>query len=333
MKTWGRMPEKLKFLGPSRLLPPDIVDASQHHPMQARPHEEPAGRRIPSARWLSGAPSGQPATASGKTSPTFQAGPTSSSPKQGSSSSATATFGMGTSEAVETLQENRDWPVIDRDIHTVTSNELLRTASLKESEADVLIGGPPCQPFSKSGYWASGDTLRLDDPRAGTLGAYLRVLRDILPRVFLLENVPGLAYRSKSEGLELIKKILRASTTIEARITASRSPSSMLPTTAFHKCGNASLSWAPATDENSNFPCLHTASPTETGCFPLPNHIPPPGMLSETSRTTMIPLSKSAVNGPIFYHRSPKGKTICGIRTGEEEFSSSGGDVAIGASC
>jgi DNA (cytosine-5)-methyltransferase 1 len=111
-------------------------------------------------------------------------------------------------DAVTTLRKNRDWPVIDRDIHTVTSKEILKTASLKPSGADVLIGGPPCQPFSKSGYWASGDTLRLDDPRAGTLGAYLRVLRDTLPKAFLLENVPGLIFRSKSEGLELIQKTI-----------------------------------------------------------------------------------------------------------------------------
>lgn len=112
-------------------------------------------------------------------------------------------------EAVVTLRHNRDWPVIDRDIHTVDSKALLETAGLGEAEADVLIGGPPCQPFSKAGYWANGDTLRLDDPRAGTLGAYLRVLRDTLPRVFLLENVPGLAYRGKNEGLELIEQAIK----------------------------------------------------------------------------------------------------------------------------
>lgn len=112
-------------------------------------------------------------------------------------------------EAVATLRANRDWPVVDRDIHTVSSKELLKTAHLGAAEADVLIGGPPCQPFSKSGYWANGDTLRLDDHRAGTLGAYLRVLRDALPRAFLLENVPGLAYRGKSEGLELIERTIR----------------------------------------------------------------------------------------------------------------------------
>lgn len=113
-------------------------------------------------------------------------------------------------DAVATLRANRDWPVLDRDIHTIGSTELLETAGLAEGEADALIGGPPCQPFSKSGYWASGDSKRLDDPRAGTLGAYLRVLRDAMPRMFLLENVPGLAYNGKSEGIELIERTVTA---------------------------------------------------------------------------------------------------------------------------
>jgi len=111
-------------------------------------------------------------------------------------------------EAVATLRSNRDWPVLERDIHDVSSKELLEAARLGDAEADVLIGGPPCQPFSKSGYWASGDTLRLEDHRAGTLAAYLRVLRDTLPKAFLLENVPGLAYKGKSEGLELIQRMI-----------------------------------------------------------------------------------------------------------------------------
>ncbi len=68
----------------------------------------------------------------------------------------------------------------------------------------MLIGGPPCQPFSKSSYWVRGDTLRLDDPRADTLAGYLRVLRDTQPRAFLLENVGGLAYEGKDEGLQLL---------------------------------------------------------------------------------------------------------------------------------
>lgn len=113
-------------------------------------------------------------------------------------------------EAVTTLEANREWPVIARDIHRLPSDELLATAGLREGEADVLIGGPPCQPFSKSGYWSSGDALRLDDPRSDTLAAYLRVLRDTLPRTFLLENVPGLAFRGKAEGLDLILRTVES---------------------------------------------------------------------------------------------------------------------------
>ncbi|WP_043765206.1 DNA cytosine methyltransferase [Algiphilus aromaticivorans] len=114
------------------------------------------------------------------------------------------------SPCVETLRANREWPVIDRSIHAVSSDELLRTAGLEVGEADVLIGGPPCQPFSKAGYWASGDARRLDDPRADTVAAFLRVVRDTQPRAFLMENVAGLAYRGKDEGFRLIQSTLES---------------------------------------------------------------------------------------------------------------------------
>jgi len=43
-------------------------------------------------------------------------------------------------EAVATLRHNRPWPVIDRDIHAVSSEELLHRAGLAVGEADALIG-------------------------------------------------------------------------------------------------------------------------------------------------------------------------------------------------
>lgn len=103
-----------------------------------------------------------------------------------------------------TIELNRPWAILPGDIHDISSHDILGRAGIGVGEADVLIAGPPCQPFSKSSYWVSGDTLRLDDPRASTLAAFLRVLRDTKPRAFLLENVPGLAYETKSEGLELL---------------------------------------------------------------------------------------------------------------------------------
>lgn len=109
----------------------------------------------------------------------------------------------------ETIRLNRGWPILEGDINGFTSRKILQTAGIKRGEADVLIGGPPCQPFSKSSYWARGDSSRLDDPRADTLTAFLRVLRDTQPRAFLLENVKGLAYRGKDSGLRYILEGVR----------------------------------------------------------------------------------------------------------------------------
>lgn len=113
-------------------------------------------------------------------------------------------------DAVATLRHNRPWPVLDRDIHDISSQDILDAAGLRSGDAHLLVGGPPCQPFSKSGYWANGDAKRLDDPRASTLEAYLRVLRDVQPEAFLLENVAGLAYRNKDEGLRLLQSTVES---------------------------------------------------------------------------------------------------------------------------
>ena len=111
-------------------------------------------------------------------------------------------------DAVRTLRENRDWNIIHADIHSprASSVNILREAGLAMGEATLLCGGPPCQPFSKSGFWRTGDSKRLADPRAKTLDAYLRVLRDTLPETFLLENVPGIGFHDKSEGLQLLRQ-------------------------------------------------------------------------------------------------------------------------------
>lgn len=125
--------------------------------------------------------------------------------------------GFDTVSAVEfdrdccvTVRANRpSWNIIERSIFDVPTDELLTVGGLERGEPDLLIGGPPCQPFSKSGYWARGDSLRLDDPRASTLGAYMRVLREAQPRAFVLENVEGLAFKGKDEGLQLLLSTIK----------------------------------------------------------------------------------------------------------------------------
>ena len=107
-------------------------------------------------------------------------------------------------DCCRTLRTNRRWSIIDRSIFEVSTSQLLEKSGAAKGEIDLVIGGPPCQPFSKAGYWATGDSRRLDDPRASTLSAYLRVVEESLPKAILLENVGGLAFSGKDDGLKLL---------------------------------------------------------------------------------------------------------------------------------
>ncbi|OOE56250.1 DNA cytosine methyltransferase [Salinivibrio kushneri] len=110
--------------------------------------------------------------------------------------------------ACNTLRSNRSWNVIEGDIHDISSQQIANVGGIAPGEVDLLIGGPPCQPFSKSAMWATGNTKRLDDPRSDTLTAYLRVLKDLKPKAFLIENVNGIAFKGKEEGLNLLKSVI-----------------------------------------------------------------------------------------------------------------------------
>lgn len=111
----------------------------------------------------------------------------------------------------QTIIKNRPhWRLSEPgDIDRLKLVDLLKQAGLKPRQLTLLAGGPPCQPFSKSSYWNLGDAPRLRDPRAKTLHAYLRVVRATLPKVLLLENVRGLAFEGKDEGLKLLERGLR----------------------------------------------------------------------------------------------------------------------------
>lgn len=70
---------------------------------------------------------------------------------------------------------------------------------------DLLAGGPPCPPFSKSRFYRKDKPRALNDSVGDeTINAYLSVLEAIRPRAFILENVAGLAYKVHESALNLI---------------------------------------------------------------------------------------------------------------------------------
>jgi DNA (cytosine-5)-methyltransferase 1 len=104
-------------------------------------------------------------------------------------------------DAAATMEKNFSHlgsPVIQRDILKVRTDEILASAGLKKGQRpDLLVGGPPCTPFSKSGFWLEWKREGLD-PMASLLQEYTRVLSEARPHRFLLENVYALTYDNKA---------------------------------------------------------------------------------------------------------------------------------------
>ena len=80
----------------------------------------------------------------------------------------------------------------------------LPESDLREG-ADLLVGGPPCPPFSKSRFYRTSKPRALADAVGHeTLHGYLDTLKRLRPRAFLLENVAGMAYAVHREALHLL---------------------------------------------------------------------------------------------------------------------------------
>lgn len=86
------------------------------------------------------------------------------------------------------------------DIVGLDFEELLAMARLAPGEVDLLHGGPPCTPFSKSGNWLAYKRAGAD-PKASLLDSYVDALWAIQPRAFLMENVFGLAYNNHNRPI------------------------------------------------------------------------------------------------------------------------------------
>jgi len=99
-------------------------------------------------------------------------------------------------QALETLSLNfPDTPTLCKNIIDTPAEELLERAGLSKGEPTLVIGGPPCTPFSKSGFWLEEKRESLD-PNASLLDEYVRIVRDTMPEAFILENVQGLTYQT-----------------------------------------------------------------------------------------------------------------------------------------
>ena len=88
-----------------------------------------------------------------------------------------------------------------------------QTGVFSKGEADVIIGGPPCQGFSMAGARIRDGFI--DDPRNYLFKHYFNVVKTVKPKVFIMENVKGILTMQNGKIFEEIKNIFQDSNLLE----------------------------------------------------------------------------------------------------------------------
>ncbi len=116
--------------------------------------------------------------------------------------------------AVQTLRLNYpELAIYHGDIAKLSVEETLERTGLARGRLDVLDGSPPCQGFSTAGR------RLLDDPRNQLFREYVRLLRGLQPKVFVMENVSGMVKgKMKLVFVEILKELKASGYNVSARL-------------------------------------------------------------------------------------------------------------------
>ncbi len=93
--------------------------------------------------------------------------------------------------------------LLNEDILSIDPMGLMDDLNISEGQLDFLMGGPPCQGFSTHRIKNKG----IDDPRNALLLRYFDFVKVFKPKVFLVENVPGLLWKRHELYLQKFKNL------------------------------------------------------------------------------------------------------------------------------
>ena len=85
------------------------------------------------------------------------------------------------------------WTVLCKSVEETTGEEIRNSSQIANQEIDVVFGGPPCQGFSLIGKRS------FDDPRNSLVFHFIRLVIELQPKFFVLENVKGMTVGKHKE--------------------------------------------------------------------------------------------------------------------------------------
>lgn len=104
--------------------------------------------------------------------------------------------------------------IIQDDVQNLSSNDILVPCRVPTSDISLIYGGPPCQSFSQAGKQKGSC-----DPRGKLMFEFLRLVREISPPLFLMENVSNLKGINKGKLLQdILAEMQQLGYTVEHRI-------------------------------------------------------------------------------------------------------------------
>lgn len=110
-------------------------------------------------------------------------------------------------DSVQTISQNKYFSHSEhlmRDIKTVKATDYSTVLKKNNPEKLIVIGGPPCQPFSKAGYWVTNKKRDSNNDPRNMITPYFRVIEELKPDGFVLENVESILHPSNTEAIDSI---------------------------------------------------------------------------------------------------------------------------------
>lgn len=107
-------------------------------------------------------------------------------------------------DSVRTMQQNavfNDTLHECGDITKITGEHYAALIKRENPEKLVIVGGPPCQPFSKAGYWVTNEKRNSNEDPRNLIKPYFRIISELQPDGFVLENVESIANNLDKENV------------------------------------------------------------------------------------------------------------------------------------